>query len=568
MNRVIKIGALALLVLLCLALTAVAVQAQGPTLTISQIDKSEFPEITVYVSVIDNGNKPVTGLSQQDFQVEEEGNQVAFRLAGGEQQSSPITIVLIIDRSGSMRDEGKLRAAKDAAQTFIELMSSDDRVALVVFNHHVKVAQRLTLDKSPVANRIDGISAGGDTAVYDAVVTAAQILQPIRGRKAAILLTDGMDNSSSHSRIDAIEKAGDSGFSLFTIGLGEAKTDKGTLEEMAMETGGYMFLAPSPGELTHLYELINQQIMSEYRLIYHSPQPAEDGTRRSVKVMFNSEGIAQEDQRDYVVAGVVPPSSLGTWTASSWMLFGSLLVLLGLLLIPQGVPALISRGRQRHVSLPPPVGASPQKSVKVVPAAQVACLAAILPLTRPDISLGSSASNDVVIRGASVANRQARIYQEAGRDVVEALGSSTGTFVSYSGEPGQEQKLTTRNALKEGSYIRLGKATPMVFHAEPRSLVVRYALMSGKVTMIGSDSSNDIVINIPSVSEKHAEIRWKAGAFVIKDLGSHQGTFIRYGGKLSPERRVRGTNAIQHGSIIRVGDTQFLVEIGNTWDTT
>ena len=261
------------------------------------------------------------------------------------------------------------------------------------------------------------------------------------------------------------------------------------------------------------------------------------------------------------------PGDLGTWPVSSWIVVGSLLVIIALL-IPQGIPALISRRRQRHAGLTPPVAAPPQKSAKVVPAGQAAYLAATLPLTKPEISLGSGADNDMVITDASVDDKHARIYQEAGRDVVEDLGSTAGTSVSYSGQPDKERKVAARSALKEGSYIRLGKATPVVFHTEPRSLVVRYALISGKVNSIGSDSSNDIVINSQSVSEKHAEIGWKAGAFVIKDLGSQQGTFIRYGGEASPERRVRGTNAIQHGSIIRVGDTQFLVETGNTGDTT
>ena len=267
---------------------------------------------------------------------------------------------------------------------------------------------------------------------------------------------------------------------------------------------------------------------------------------------------ADEGEKEPAVDESWLPGDLGTWPVSSWIVVGSLLLVIALL-IPQGVPALISKRRRRYAPVAPEA---------VVPLAQAADLSATFRLTKPEISLGSGADNDMVITDASVDDKHARIYQEAGRDVVEDLGSTAGTSVSYSGQPDKERKVAARSALKEGSYIRLGKATPVVFHTEPRSLVVNYALASGKVNSVGSDSSNDIVINSPSVSEKHAEIGWKAGAFVIKDLGSQQGTFIRYGGEASPERRVRGTNAIKDGSIIRVGNTQFLVETGNTGDTT
>lgn len=102
----------------------------------------------------------------------------------------------------------------------------------------------------------------------------------------------------------------------------------------------------------------------------------------------------------------------------------------------------------------------------MVPAGQAACLAATLPLTKPEISLCSGADNDIVITDASVDDKHARIYQEAGQDVVEDLGSSAGTFVSYSGQPDNERKIGTGNALKDGSYIRLGKAAPIVFRGQ------------------------------------------------------------------------------------------------------
>lgn len=556
MNKATRLGLVTVFMLLCLLVIPVAVRAQGTILTISQIDKSKFPEITVYVSVTDGYGNPVTGLIQQNFQLEEQGKKLGFVFIGPEEQLTGITTVLIIDRSGSMKAESKIEGAKLAARSFVGLMSANDKAAVVVFDDQVQIVEHLTSNKSLLTSRIDKIVAGGDTALYDAAVKGAEILETTQGRKAAILLTDGLDNSSWHSRTDAIQKAKECGFSLFTIGLGRTDIDRGTLEELAKETGGRMFLAPSAAELTGVYKLISEQIMKEYRLVYQSPRPVEDGTRRPVKVTLSFQSFTQEDEKHYVVAGVLPPSGLGTWTASSWILFGFLLVLMSVLLIPKGVPALIARRRQPYLPSAPPVGVPARKLAPIT-----AFLSAALPLTKPDILLGSGANNDIVIKDRSVADRHTRILQEAGRDVVEDLGSSEGTFVSYSGEPSQERRIFTKNALKEGAYVRLGKTTPIIFHAKPRALVVKYPLRSDKTNTIGSDVSNDIVLRDPSASRKHAQIVWEAETFVVRDLSSEQGTFVRYAGESSPERRITGRNAIKHGSVIRIGDTLLVVEV-------
>lgn len=169
-------------------------------------------------------------------------------------------------------------------------------------------------------------------------------------------------------------------------------------------------------------------------------------------------------------------------------------------------------------------------------------------------------ADGVVVRDTSVADRHALIFREAGRDVVEDLGSPEGTFVSYTGEPGQERRIFTKNALRDGSYIRLGKSPPIIFRTKPRSLVVQYKLRSDKVNIIGRDLGYDIVLDDPLVSKKHAQIVWEAGTFVVEDLGSDQGTFVRYGGESSPERRVTGRNAIKDGSVIRVGNVLLVLE--------
>jgi pSer/pThr/pTyr-binding forkhead associated (FHA) protein len=275
------------------------------------------------------------------------------------------------------------------------------------------------------------------------------------------------------------------------------------------------------------------------------------------------------------------------WGIPGWVVLGGCILLLALLILaPVGVPALIKRRRQRVIPSKPAVVSTPEKTVKMEPVAQpektakvepvvqpektaevkplapvVGYLSASFPLTKSEVFLGSGTKNDIVIRDVSVSDRHAWIYQQQGKDVVEDLGSSEGTFVSYSGDPSKEKKVSKRNALKEGAYIRLGKTTPIIFHTQPKALHVRYAFRKNEASTIGRGSSNDIVLNDPSASRKHAEIRWEAGRLVIKDLGSTNGTFVRYRGESAPERKVKGRCGLKHGSIIKIGDTQFRVDM-------
>jgi len=130
-----------------------------------------------------------------------------------------------------------------------ELISPDAAwrpAGLLVFNTKISYVQALTQDKDAIVATISSLKAGGDTAMYDALMQAVETLESVPGRKAIIVLTDGMDNRSTHKVDEVIQQIGPSGLSISTIGLGEpsqgkaslAGLDEPALKSLAERAGG------------------------------------------------------------------------------------------------------------------------------------------------------------------------------------------------------------------------------------------------------------------------------------------------------------------------------------------
>jgi len=115
---------------------------------------------------------------------------------------------------------GKLSAAKAAAQAYVNQMRPGDQAGLLTFNTTVTYVQTITADHAALRQAINGLKSKDDTAMLDALVQANQILQNYPGRKAIIVLTDGMDNQSKKTSDQVIQTIGTSGLSISTIGLG------------------------------------------------------------------------------------------------------------------------------------------------------------------------------------------------------------------------------------------------------------------------------------------------------------------------------------------------------------
>jgi VWFA-related protein len=322
--------------------SAVFAQDNTPQIHITQVDNSKFPNVTVYVSVTNAAGEPV-GVDPNTIQISENGQlmQPTNISGGGQGATAPLTTMLVIDISGSMEKNNKIGAAKDAAKAYVSQMRSGDQAGLITFDSHVYNVQSLTTDIAALTSAIDGLKPGSDTAMYDGLKAATTALEGVSGRKAIILLSDGMDNRSSSTAEDVVNSVGPSGLTISAIGFGDpnaggqAGIDEAGLKSLTSRTGGQYAYATDAASVSALYQLYGQALQNEYAITYVSPSAQRDGVNRNLTVSLTTAPVSAEGK--YNPGGVLPEVG-GT---QSWPLFAGILLGLLALLI---VPVLVGRG--------------------------------------------------------------------------------------------------------------------------------------------------------------------------------------------------------------------------------
>jgi len=339
-------NALRFCIAVVIVLTAVpgawAQEDEPVTVQVVQMDESNFPEIVVYISITDADGQPVTDLTLEDFRLEENGQRINVTPSGYSQagEQGPVTAVLAIDKSGSMV-EGKMEAAREAAIAFVKLMREGDETGVIAFDTEVTIVQDLTGDKAALIEAISAIEMGSDTALYDALHEASEMLEGVSGRKTIIAVTDGMNTAGQHTLEETLTLAGEQSVSVYTIGLGDpelgtseyAGIDEETLQAIADESSGLYNFAPEPEDLRGLYELLSVRLQNEYKLTYHSPNQLRDGVKRNLVVSIASRSGSAEVTADYNPGGVIPEVE----ARSTWWLFSLMFILLAALLILPGL---------------------------------------------------------------------------------------------------------------------------------------------------------------------------------------------------------------------------------------
>jgi VWFA-related protein len=339
-----RLFTLSLLGLILISTTITAAAQSGQQVRITQVDNSRFPNVTVYVSVTDSAGNPI-GVDPATIQISENGQPMqptevrgGGDVAGGE--ATPVTTVLVIDISGSMEKGNKIGAAKDAARTYVNGMQGGDQVGIVTFDSNVNEVQPITSDKSALINAIDGLNTGSDTAMYDAILKAAVSLENVQGRKAVLVLSDGMDNQSSSSENNIVDSVGPSGLTVSAIGFGDPSLggqsgiDEAGLKSLTGRTGGQYAYVTDASTLTNLYQQYGQSFQSEYAITYVTPSTTRDGVNRGLTVSLANAGVSTEGK--YNPGGVLPEV-----TGQSWSLFAA--IALGLLVL-LAVPLLFMGG--------------------------------------------------------------------------------------------------------------------------------------------------------------------------------------------------------------------------------
>ena len=365
-----------LTVLVLIAISAwpfarVSAQGEEPQIRITQVDNSKFPNVSVYVSVTNAAGEPV-GVDPSTIQIYENGTLMQpVDIQGGGQavgeEPIPVTTMLVMDISGSMDKNDKIVAAKEAAKSYISQMRPSDQAGLIAYDTQVYTVQPITADTAALTSAIDGLETGSDTAMYNALIEAEKALEGASGRKAIIVLTDGLDNKSQSTAEDVIAGIGESGLTISAIGFGDVGTvgqaglNEVALKSLAEQAGGIYGFATDSEALKGLYQQQSRVLQSEQRITYVSPSTLRDGINRNLTVALTGAAVSTEGQ--YNPGGVLPEVSSRSWTLFAVILAGLLVLLF--------VPMLFNLGRRAFSGIPRgkpgggrSIGKSPRSSAR------------------------------------------------------------------------------------------------------------------------------------------------------------------------------------------------------------
>jgi Ca-activated chloride channel family protein len=284
-----------------------ASNGQGPGSYRISVDVSL---VVLHATVSDRKGGFVSSLREQDFEVYEDGVRQSIRLFRHE--DIPVTVGLVVDHSGSMRD--KMLDVIAAARIFAQSSNPEDEMFVVNFNENVTLglpdAIQFTDSSAELERAIGRELATGKTALYDAIAKALERLQAgCRDKKVLIVISDGDDTASAHSRAQAMQMAEQSSAIIYTVGLfnhNDPDAHPGVLRSLARATGGEAFFPEQLSEVVAICERIARDIRNQYTIGYVPTNATRDGGYRAIRVRARARGhrgLSVRTRTGYVAGG-------------------------------------------------------------------------------------------------------------------------------------------------------------------------------------------------------------------------------------------------------------------------
>ena len=245
--------------------------------------------VVLHATVIDQRGKFVSDLKAENFRVLEDRTEQKVALF--KREDVPVTVGLVIDNSGSMRD--KREKVNTAALTFVRTSNPEDQVFIVNFNddYFLDLDKDFTSDINEMKEALERIDSRGSTALYDAVIGSLDHLKKgDRDKHVLLVVTDGEDNASRKSLEATVQEAQQSEAVIYAIGLlgtekkRAQKNARRALTELAQATGGLAFFPESTEDAEAICTQIASDIRNQYTLAYYPTNMRKDGTFRSVQV--------------------------------------------------------------------------------------------------------------------------------------------------------------------------------------------------------------------------------------------------------------------------------------------
>ena len=272
MGRLARILAAGLTVL-ALASPAASAKAEG-ALRLQSVEPGEGSEITLGLVLPVDLFDPEGPLPE--FTVEENGRKVRIQQARAltrPAERDPIDVVLLVDTSGSMKGK-PLEDAKTAARAFVGSLAPGDSVAVMGFSSSPALAMGFSDDLGSVAAAIDSLEARGETAVFDALYSAAQMISARGTRnRTIVLLSDGADTVSARTSSDALDAVRDAEVPVYAVTIESPEFDTRALVTVADASGGRAFVVEQSAELEARFASIAVELQNLYEVTFVSEEP-------------------------------------------------------------------------------------------------------------------------------------------------------------------------------------------------------------------------------------------------------------------------------------------------------
>jgi Ca-activated chloride channel homolog len=265
-------------------------------------DLAKFTDVVRRVvcptTVVDKNGHLVTDLPRSAFTVYENGkpqNIISFK-----REDVPVSLGLIIDNSGSMRD--KRKKVEKAALDLVLASNKEDEVFVVNFNDSAYLdlphEKDFTSDVDEMKEALARIDSRGGTAMRDAINVSIDHLKDKahRDKKVLVVVTDGVDNASMISLEKLVMVSQQSGVLIYAVGLlneedrRDAKKAQRELQALVQATGGDAFFPKELGEVDSIAQEVARDIRNQYTIVYSPSDTSLDGKFRDIKVAVNASG--------------------------------------------------------------------------------------------------------------------------------------------------------------------------------------------------------------------------------------------------------------------------------------
>lgn len=275
---------------MCGVLGGISVRAQDPVAPSRPTFRSSADLVSIQASVRDKRGRPLGGLTSADFEVRDNGQPRSI-LSLRSDRRSPVSLAILVDMSGSMRVGSKIGMARQAFESIVsQLRDGQDELAIFTFDSKLHERQAFTTDVSRVKGSLDDFNAFGATSLYDAAAaTARKLAERSAAHKAIVILTDGIDTSSSLTAPEVSGLASSIDVPVYIVatvaspdrvslldGAGRSGPSNGAdLRDLAEWTGGHLIFAGSPVETVLAAANLLDELRQQYVLAIEAANTRE-----------------------------------------------------------------------------------------------------------------------------------------------------------------------------------------------------------------------------------------------------------------------------------------------------